>query len=136
MEHPSYRFSQVSIPEGLTERVVAHVSRARTRAARTRIAVTSTILSLSTLGALVAIRATLQAAEQSGFSTLIRLTLSDTSIIAAHLQSFALSLIETAPSVLGTLTLLLVAIALTSLRAFIRTLTHTQSPTYSSVRHA
>lgn len=117
------RFSaDTQAPEGLYGRVVEAVGRARTRAARIRLAISSFFIASSTVGSFLAIKATIRAASASGFTSFASLALTDTSIIARHAQEFLLSLIETMPSIEVVLTLLGISVFLVSIRSFVRAL--------------
>lgn len=129
------RFSpDTEAPEGLYGRVVEAVGRARTRAARTRLALSSFSIAFSSVGSFFAVRATIQAASASGFTSFASLALTDTSIIARHAQEFFLSLIETMPSIEVVITLLGISIFLVSIRSFVRALA--LAPRVPLIRHS
>lgn len=123
-------------PEHLYVCIVKAVDHARTRATRIRLAISSLFVASSTAGSILAVRATVRAASESGFTSFASLALSDTSIIARHAQEFFLSLIETLPGVEIALALLGISIFLVSLRSFIRTLSRSaDAPILPLIRH-
>lgn len=117
------RFSvEEQAPERLYGRVVEAVGRARMRAARIRLAISSFFIASSTAGSFFAIRATVREAVASGFTSFASLALSDTSIVARHAQEFFLSLIETLPGVEVALALFGISVFLVSFRSLVRAL--------------
>ena len=119
------------MPEGLYEKTLLALGRARTRAARIRLALSGIFIASSTAGFAFAIQATVRVAAASGFTSFASLALSDTSIIARHAQEFLLSLAETLPGVQLAAALFTLSVLLVSVRAFIITLAR---PTNVSLR--
>lgn len=118
-----FRFAQhEQVPVELYGRVMAQVGRARTRAARIRIAFASLGIGASLAGSFIAIRATLEAAAASGFTSYASLALTDTSVIALHAQAFAFTLVETLPGVQVAFALFGLSVLLVSMRSLIRSL--------------
>ena len=86
---------------------------------RTRLIVSSLTGASSFVGLVFALPALVKAASDTGFSTFASLFMSDGDVLANHLSSFGVSLLETLPGPETTLTLFLVAIFLVSLQNFI-----------------
>ena len=122
------RFSTLRVPPELEARVLEGIRRARTRAYRLRLAVNASFFVLSAGGSYAMARATLSAAQASGFFTLAQLARTDTGIIAAHAHSFGLSLIETLPSADVALTLFALSVFLVATRGLVHALASLFAP--------
>lgn len=117
-----FRFSSDELPESLYGSVLAAVGRARRRASRIRLAISSLFIGISGAGIVLTVRDTLAAAQASGFASFASLALSDTSVVVRHAQEFLLSLIETMPGLDVAALLLGLSVFLVSLRTFVRAL--------------
>ena len=121
--------SHDSIPTYLCERICEAIVRERERSTllreRTRF-ITSSLSGISSLvGLMFALPALLRAADVSGFSTFAGLFMTDGDVLATHLNTFALSLVEAFPGFEVTVTLFLVAVFLVSLHNFVRSISST-----------
>jgi hypothetical protein len=80
-------------------------------------------LSFASAGATIwAIDSARKASEQSGFTDYVSLAFSDSGSVLNHLSSFAYSLLETFPSAEVVVTLLLLAVCITTFSQALRTL--------------
>jgi hypothetical protein len=113
-------FSHEQCPSYLCERICQALVRERERTARTRL-VFSSLSGISSLaGLMFALPALLSAASTTGFTSFASLMVSDSDLVTSHFSTFGMSLLEALPGFEVTITLLLVAILLVSLRTVVQ----------------
>lgn len=114
------------MPTYLCERICEAIVRERERSAlfweRSRL-ITSSLSGISSLvGLMFALPALLHALITTGFSALAGLFITDSDVLAQHISTFGLSLVEALPGFEVTLTLFLVAVLLVSVQNFAKSL--------------
>jgi uncharacterized protein YfaA (DUF2138 family) len=96
-------------PTGLLERVQTHIHREETRRAKVRVILFSILLAAAFVTLIPTLQALRNAATESGFTSFLSLAMSDAATVWSAWPTFALSLLETLPS-LGLILFLLVAL--------------------------
>ena len=113
-----------SVPAYLCERICEAILRERERHSlygeRARLIISSLSGISSLVGLMFALPALMAAATASGFSTFAGLFVSDSDLLAAHFNTFGLSLLEALPGFEVTVTLFLLAVFLVSLKNFVQ----------------
>ena len=119
-------FAHEPMPTHLCERICEAIVHERERSSlfweRSRF-ITSSLSGISSLvGLMFALPALIHAATLTGFSTFAGLFITDSDVLAQHLNTFGLSLIEALPGFEITLTLFLIAVLLVSVQNFAKSL--------------
>ena len=109
-------FAAIEAPRGLYETVMHRLAQAERRAARMRLGLSSVVALGSFLALIPVVEYTLEQFAASGFYTYLSLLFSDSSIVLTFWHEFALSLIESLPSLALALLIPLTVVLVWSVR--------------------
>lgn len=106
-------------PKGLRGKILASIEHEEIRRARIYVFAALTTITASSLGAVFAFKYMFQGFYQSSFYSYFSLLLSDPDVAVSYWKELSLSLVETAPFVGITLSLIALAAILTSMRVLV-----------------
>lgn len=119
-------------PKGLRGKILASIKHEELRRARIYVFTALGTIATSSLGAVFAFKYMLQGFYQSSFYSYFSLLFSDPDIAVSYWKELSLSLIETAPLVGITLSLVALAALLTSVRVLVNNAKSNLLPSFSN----
>lgn len=114
-----YGMDRLEPPKGLRDRILTSIRYEEIRRARLYVIGALITISTSVFGAVLVFKYTFQGFYQSSFFSYLSLLFSDPDIAVSYWKELALSLVETAPLVGITLSLIALATLLTSMRVLV-----------------
>ena len=125
--------NKLKLPETLRERVLAGVKQEERRRARVYLAVSGFATLLSLTGIVLAGFYTVQGLYQSSFYEYLSLALSDTDVVLTYWKEFTLSLVESAPFLGITASLIACGALFASVRVFANHMRVAMRPALSNI---
>jgi hypothetical protein len=108
------------LPKGLRKKILVSIKQEEIRRAQVYVVTALTAITTSLIGAMFALRYMLQGFYQSSFYSYFSLIFSDPDIAASYWRELSMSLVETAPLVGVTLSLVTLASFMISLRVLVK----------------
>jgi hypothetical protein len=123
---------KLGLPKGLRGRILVSIKHEEIRRARIYVLVALSTTIFSLLGVVFAFKYMIQGFYQTSFYSYFSLLFSDPDIALSYWKELSLSLVEALPLLGITLSLVAVAILLTSLRVFVRKVKSNLIPSFSN----
>ncbi|HMP67596.1 MAG TPA: hypothetical protein PKA60_02510 [Candidatus Paceibacterota bacterium] len=123
---------RLELPNGLRGKILASIKHEEIRRARIYVLGALSTVVASSLGAVFAFKYMLQGFYQTSFYSYFSLLFSDPDIALSYWKELSLSLVEALPLLGITLSLVAIAVLLTSLRVFVRNAKPNLMPSFSN----